>query len=213
MTARLLSAVVVAGGRSSRLGGTAKALLRYRGETLLSRTVAAVREAGAHRVVVVGPEEELGSVLPEDVLVVRETPAFSGPAAAIGAGVDRLVEAPDGRRTESLCTDDVTLLLACDMPHVGSTIRVLLDTIEAHPEFQAWVPKDADGKLQYLACAVRTEDLLQSVTAAGDLIGKPVRVLLASLQVYTFTADSTADVDTPADAATFGIAVQDGIRH
>lgn len=205
------AAVIVAGGRSSRLGGTAKALLKYQGVSLLARTVAAVQDADIDHSVVVGPEDLLRPALPDTVLVARESPPFSGPAAAIGAGLQALREARmQLSRGSALDTEDVTLLLACDMPQVRSTIHALLKAVELHPRFLAWVPQDASGKAQYLACAVRTAALAEAVEAAGDLTGKPVRVLLASLQRYTFTSDSTADVDTPADATTFGITVQDG---
>jgi molybdopterin-guanine dinucleotide biosynthesis protein A len=44
--------VILAGGKSTRLGGVPKAQLRYDGATLLQRAVAAARGAG--RAVVVG---------------------------------------------------------------------------------------------------------------------------------------------------------------
>ncbi|MFD1214070.1 molybdenum cofactor guanylyltransferase, partial [Arthrobacter sp. GCM10027362] len=53
-------AVVLAGGRSSRLGGVPKALLEFEGRTLLRRTLDAL--SGARRIAVVGPPE-LAAVL------------------------------------------------------------------------------------------------------------------------------------------------------
>ena len=109
-------ALVLAGGRSSRLGGVPKALLRAGGRTLLESTLAAV--AGARRIAVAGPPD-LAPVLarcPGSASLVREEPAFSGPAAAVGAGLSALP--PDS---------EWTLVLACDMPHVGLAVRSLLD--------------------------------------------------------------------------------------
>ncbi len=208
-----LDVIIVAGGRSSRLGGSAKALLEYRGISLLTRTVTAVQDAGAHHTVVVGPENMLLPVLPDTVLMARESPPFSGPASAVEAGLRSLVEVRGHSRSPALGEDDITLLLACDMPNAPFLIDSLLKAVELRPEFQAWVPNDPSGRAQYLACAVRTRALADAVDAAGELANKPVRVLLASLQRYTFTSDSTADVDTPADAAMFGITVQDRTRH
>lgn len=51
MTAADFDAVVLAGGRSSRLGGRSKALLQLDGSTLLRRTLEAVR--GSRRIAVV----------------------------------------------------------------------------------------------------------------------------------------------------------------
>ena len=87
-------AVVLAGGRSSRLGGSPKALLQLDGSTLLRRTLEAVR--GSRRIAVVGPNDLLAEVdafrrsvaIPHArLLLTREDPPFSGPAAGIAAGV------------------------------------------------------------------------------------------------------------------------------
>ncbi|MGO4494169.1 molybdenum cofactor guanylyltransferase, partial [Arthrobacter sp. 2YAF22_2] len=60
-------AVILAGGRSSRLGGVPKAQLRVDGATLLERSLQAA--SGARRTVVVGPDP---GGLPPDVLGCRE---------------------------------------------------------------------------------------------------------------------------------------------
>jgi choline kinase len=57
---RTFDAVILAGGRSSRLSGTPKALLRLEGKSLLLRTLEAVRRA--QRVAVVGPGELAGEL-------------------------------------------------------------------------------------------------------------------------------------------------------
>ena len=92
----LIDALVLAGGRSSRLNSTPKARLRYRGRTLLENTVAAV--SGLRSIVVVG--DATAQELPAEVLVTREDPAFGGPAAAIGAGLDAL-RAADAIRADA----------------------------------------------------------------------------------------------------------------
>ena len=78
-------AIILAGGRSSRLGGVPKSGLIYDGATLLERSL---RAAGAaRRTVVVGPDP---GGLPGGVLTCREEPPFAGPAAAIAAGLAAL---------------------------------------------------------------------------------------------------------------------------
>ena len=54
-------AVLLAGGRSSRMG-TDKALLPWRGGTLLDHMHATLRAAGAHEVIVSGDRPDLGGV-------------------------------------------------------------------------------------------------------------------------------------------------------
>ena len=88
----LFDAVLLAGGRSSRLGGVPKAGLLVEGTTLLERTCAAL--SGAGHLVVVGPEADGARAIPGAPLFVREEPAFAGPAAALVAGL----RAGTGRR-------------------------------------------------------------------------------------------------------------------
>ena len=76
-------AIIVAGGKSSRLGNTPKAGLSNGTHTLLDRALLAVSQADA--CVVVGPET---LPVPNDVLLTREDPPYSGPAAAIHAVTD-----------------------------------------------------------------------------------------------------------------------------
>ena len=78
-------AIILAGGRSSRLGGVPKSGLIFDGATLLERSLRAADAAG--RIVVVGPDP---GDLPDGVLSCREDPPFAGPAAAIAAGLGAL---------------------------------------------------------------------------------------------------------------------------
>src|SRR5688500_7045137 len=82
-------AIVLAGGRASRLGGIDKVLVPVGGAPLLRRAIDAVADAAG--VVVVGPRRELD--LDREVVWVREDPPFAGPAHAVAAGLAAL--APD----------------------------------------------------------------------------------------------------------------------
>lgn len=190
-------AVILAGGRSSRLGGVPKQDLVFHHDTLLQRALAAA--AGASRTVVVGPGA--GHSLP-GVLFCREQPQFAGPAAAISAGLDAL--ARDGRGAE------FTLVLACDMPLVRDAVPVLVAAMVS-ADADGAMARAEDGRLQPLAGLYRTAALKTSaaqLSSRGALINGSVRSLLASLEVQPVTvpAGSTADVDTWDDAAALGIA-------
>jgi molybdopterin-guanine dinucleotide biosynthesis protein A len=199
-------AVILAGGRSSRLGGVPKQDLVFHDDTLLQCALAAA--AGASRTAVVGPET--GRSVPGAVFC-REQPEFAGPAAAISAGLDALAEG--GRGAE------FTLVLACDMPLVQEAVEVLLPAL---PSAQAdgVMARGEDGRLQPLAGFYRTAALKRAageLSSRGALINASVRSLLASLEVQPVTvpAGSTADVDTWDDAAALGIAAgnQDTGHH
>lgn len=191
-------AVILAGGRSSRLGGVPKQDLVFQHATLLERAIAAA--AGASGVVVVGPGPE--NPVP-GVLWCREQPAFAGPAAAISAGLAALA-----RHGGSASV--YTLVLACDMPLVKDAVAALRIAL-ASGDGDGVVARSHDGKLQPLAGFYRTAVLTRSaaeLSSRGALINGSVRSLLASLDVQPVTVPpgSTADVDTWDDAAGLGVA-------
>ncbi|MGO4188702.1 molybdenum cofactor guanylyltransferase [Pseudarthrobacter sp. TAF60_1] len=195
-------AVILAGGRSARLGGVPKQGLTYDGETLLRRSVAAA--GGARTVVVVGPDI---AETPAGALKCREDPPFGGPAAAIAAGLAALEKA-DARRPP------FTLVLACDMPNVRQAVAALQEGLLAAGPGAGWdgvVAVSEDGRRQPLVGFYSTAALQRSaakLAANGELMNGSVRALLASLDVkpVAVPAGSTADVDTWDDAAALGVA-------
>ncbi len=81
-------AIVLAGGRGSRLGGVDKAAIVVGGRSLLDRALDAVSSAAS--VVVVGPDRPL----PPGVMSASEQPPGGGPVAGIvAADIDVLVSA------------------------------------------------------------------------------------------------------------------------
>ena len=196
-------AVILAGGRSSRLGGTPKAALRFRGDTLLERSLLAA--AGARSVAVVGPE---AGALPAGVLLCREDPPFAGPAAALAAGLEALAGGGAAGRNPA----PLTLVLACDMPLVADAVHALFaDRSRAQPGSEGSVAVSADGRIQPLAGLYDTAALQRSVADAarhGTLVGGSLFGLLASLDLRTVPVPpgSTDDVDTWADAQALGVA-------
>ena len=86
--ARIMAAgIVLAGGRSSRMG-TPKAWLEWHGSTLLRRTCAVVARGAAGPVVVVGaPGQELPA-LPDGVRVVEDAREGKGPLQGLLAGLE-----------------------------------------------------------------------------------------------------------------------------
>lgn len=200
-------AVILAGGRSSRLGGVPKARLTVGGTTLLERSLSAAR--GARRTAVVGPD---AGDLPPDVLGCREDPPFSGPAAAIAAGLSAL-SAAGGPAS-------LTLVLACDMPRAADAVGALLDALAAAPlgvpgsapagGRDGFVAASADGRIQPLAGLYGTTALQRAIADAARrnvLDGGSVFALLASLELRRVPVPpgSTDDVDTWDDASALGV--------
>ncbi|WP_420180309.1 NTP transferase domain-containing protein [Paenarthrobacter sp. TA1.8] len=196
------NAVILAGGRATRLGGVPKPSLKYDGGTLLSHALQAAR--GASAVVVVGPDVPVGSEstqLPVGVLRAREEPVFAGPAAAIAAGLAALKNSP---------STPWTLVLACDMPHASRGVDLLWAALASSPNVEGAMAVSPDGRKQPLLGAYSTAALEREVAVASGgsgLTNSSVFRLLARLNVLDVDvpAGSTDDVDTWEDAAALGI--------
>lgn len=190
----IVDALVLAGGRSARLGSTPKATLVVDGRSLLEHTLAAARSA--RRAVVVGPPD---LELPSHVLRTQEQPPYSGPVAGIAAGLAALGAASD-------TVSDATLVLACDMPRIADAVEPLLRALRADPDTDGSVAVDATGHTQPLAAVYRTAALsesLDTLTRTGSLENLPVFRMLDTLNLSRVATPphSTADVDTWDDAA------------
>ena len=84
-----LGAVVLCGGKSSRMGRP-KAWLDFGGEPLLSRVLRRVAGAAAPIVVVAAPDQELPELADLPVTVTRDHVADRGPLEGIRAGLSAL---------------------------------------------------------------------------------------------------------------------------
>lgn len=173
MTEQGWDAIVLAGGRATRLGGVDKPDLVVDGRTLLDRTLDAV--SGATNVIVVGEVDAPGAV------VVQEEPRFAGPAAAIGAGL-RAVTSP------------WVLIAACDHPYVADAVAPLL----AARTGDGAVAVDAGGRRQHLLCVANASALRAAASAQDSLTDLAVHRLLAPLELTEIALPprATLDVDS-----------------
>ncbi len=189
----VIDALILAGGRSSRLAGSAKQELRIDGVTLLERTIGAARAVGARAVVVVGDEA------PEGVNTVREEPAFAGPVAALDAGLRAL-------RGDA----DAVLVLACDMPGIAAALPALARAFDG----DGVIAVDR-GRRQQLALLVRSAALRDALEALPTLVDISVRAVLERLHLTDVAVPdgATDDIDTWDDAARFGAVPPEHVRR
>jgi len=180
-------AIVLAGGRSTRMGDADKVVAVLGGRTLLALACDAVPDA--RRLVVVGPLDLPG--LPPGALTVREDPPFAGPAAALGAGVDAL--------GDNRC--ELVVVVAADVPRAAQVVPDLLIALERHPEADGVVPVSSDGHRQPLLAVYRVALLAQMLTAAAPLTDLSVTRIVRAMDLLELPMpnDVLADVDTPAD--------------
>ena len=96
------SAVVLIGGKSSRMG-RAKALLPFDGEPLIVHVVRALKKMFAETVVVAAPDQELPSL---PAVLVRDEVAYQGPVSGIYHGL-------------KAATKEVCFVTSCDAPFLN----------------------------------------------------------------------------------------------
>ncbi|GAA2009300.1 molybdenum cofactor guanylyltransferase [Microbacterium ulmi] len=183
-----VGAILLAGGRATRMGGATKPLLEIDGRSLLARAVAAVAEAGARPVTVAA--EVLDPAL--EVEWVREDPPFGGPAAATIAVLDAWAARGDD--------PPWTFLLACDLPHVDAAVaRLSSDILLLPADTDGICLADPSSRPQWLTGLYRTVALRRGAAALPDRgRGASVQALLDDLAIAVVPAPEglTADVDT-----------------
>jgi molybdenum cofactor guanylyltransferase len=174
-TPRILGAggVVLAGGRSSRMG-TPKAALDWHGTTLLYRTTALLKRAlGGPVVVVAAPGQELPE-LPPEVEVVHDPTEGIGPLQGIATGLRAVDEAVP---IAFVCSTDLPFLHPA---YVHAVLTSMDDVDVALPM--------VDGFRQTLAAGYRTElgeQALELLEQGGRTPGE----LFAKVNVRELSAD------------------------
>jgi molybdenum cofactor cytidylyltransferase len=121
---RVISAIVLAAGTSSRFGST-KQLLPHRGKLLVQHPVDAAREAGLDEIIVVlghdADRVEEALALPENARVVRNPRYALGQSTSLAAGL----EAADP-------SSEAAVVLLADQPGITAAhIRALIGAFEA----------------------------------------------------------------------------------
>jgi len=189
------SAIVLAGGRSSRMGAD-KAALSVGGVTMLGRVVAELGSAFDEVVVVGGtavadPASELSQPF---VRMVRDSGAFEGPVKALRLGLVTV-------RAE------VAFACGCDLPFVNPALAAALCAMAERRD--GAIPM-AHGRLQVLHAAYRKSCLppLDAMIGRGDrrlqdLAPRLHARIVSEAEVLPYDPDllSFFNVNTPADFA------------
>jgi molybdopterin-guanine dinucleotide biosynthesis protein A len=178
------TALVLAGGRGSRLGFEDKAAITIDGQSLLDQLLASIPEDVP--VVVAGPERPTR----RPVTFRADQPEFGGPVSGIASGL-QAVATP------------LTVLLAVDMPWAGPLVEHLVAEF-ATCEASALVPVDTSGFRQPLCTVVRTEAVRAALVGLGDPRGRSVRELMSLIDVQERPLREAEmcwvnDIDTPDD--------------
>lgn len=189
-----ITAVILAGGASRRFADAGQPIdklsLTRDGSSLLEQVIENSRSHCA-TLVVVGPNRAL-----PDVTFVQETPAGSGPVAAVAAALP-------------LIDTDLLALVAGDAPRGPVAIPALLHAITQRPDCDgAYVVTD---RPQYLCAIYRRGALhaaLEHLATSRPVAHASLHDLLDGLDLIAIDdPDSLSrDIDTPDDAHDLGFA-------
>ena len=133
------SAIVLAGGRSSRMGRP-KAALDFGGVPILTRIISELKRRFAEVVVVAAPESEdsLQIDIPA-IKVVRDETVYQGPLDALRRGLEAV-------------TNEIAFACSCDLPLLDSDVAAAI--VAMLGDFDAAIPIVGE-KLQPLHAAYR----------------------------------------------------------
>jgi len=182
------TAIVLAGGRSSRMGRP-KALLLFDGEPLIAHIVATLRRQFADVVVVAAPDQDLPSL---PVTLVHDQVAYQGPVGGLCYGM-------------AAAREDVCFVTSCDSAFLNtSLIAHLVSRISGH---DVVVPR-WEGRFQPLHAVYRRSVLpvLEDQLARGELrpvyLFDKVRTLsIGEEEIRRFDPDGASffNMNTPGD--------------
>lgn len=157
-----LGALILAGGRSKRMGRP-KEWLPFRGDTLLGHTLGTLRPCADPVAVVVRSEDQELPPMPAAIDRIADEDPSAGPLAALATGLRFL------RTHRGLGDDTPVFVTACDHPFLtAAAIDFLLARLG---DAQIAVP-EIDGFLQPLCAIYRTRVL----AAADDLLARGERM-------------------------------------
>ena len=192
MSAAGVSAIVLAGGRSSRFGRD-KLVEPFAGRTLLEAAIEGVGALATETIVVVAPDES--RTVPSGVIVASDATSFEGPLVGLLTGLRR-------------ATEPVVLVAGGDMPTmVPSVLALLLDRLD-DPGVDAVLLQQGD-RGRPLPGALRTASALVAAERLVDGGERRLQELyenVATIVIEELTwrerdpeARTLRDVDTPAD--------------
>jgi len=186
----LLSAVILAGGQSRRMGRD-KAWLEYRGQPLITLAVSKIRLLGITEIFISGRPNGDYAIL--DCLVLHDLAPGQGPLGGIERGLHA-------------CTSPLLLVLAVDLPHLAT--RFLARLIATCDHLTGAVPV-RDGEPEPLAAiypkrchALAREALVRSDLAARNFAAVCLREgAVRRFRVPAADSRCLANWNTPADVA------------
>ncbi|WP_036504387.1 NTP transferase domain-containing protein [Nocardia aobensis] len=178
-----VDAIVLAGGRATRMGGVDKPAIAVGGRAML--TVALDAVADCVRTVVVGPHRP---ELAPEIRQVQEVPAGAGPVAAVACAVRALEECD--------FPADLVVVLAADLPFLTAAVIGELIGHATTSDADAVFATDESGRPQYLVGVWRRTALLSALRQLDSVTNQPMKALVP-VDTLMVTLPGITDCDTP----------------
>lgn len=194
-----LAILLLAAGEGSRLGGIPKALLKKKGESLLSRFLQTIQNLDPVETLVVtgfyadAIEEEINSIrqkIDNFIAVVKNPKPELGQSSSVRIGL------------ESLKSDyDVLLVALCDQPNIGvAEIKsLMLQFSEVGAEKEIVLPMVDGSRGNPVLFSKR---VIQEILAIPDMVCRPyidqhpelVKIFSTNNQAYLLDVDTKTDI-------------------
>ncbi len=149
------SALILAGGRGSRMGYREKALMDFNGKPLIAYVIERLEKV-VDNIIISVRDKEQGELLDLHVPGYRfacDKYNNIGPISGMLSGL-------------SLCADKYCFAAACDMPFINHNVVKMLFKESEH--YEAAIPRHDDGFLEPLHAVYRCKPMIKEIKKAID---------------------------------------------
>jgi molybdopterin-guanine dinucleotide biosynthesis protein A len=176
------SALILAGGRGSRLGYQEKALIDINGKPLISLVIKSLEKVVDEIIISVRDEAQgkhLKRIFP-DLLFAYDEYENTGPLAGILSGL-------------SICRNDYCFIAACDMPFINADVIDLL--FSKCNDHDAAIPRRNDGFIEPLHAVYKTSTMITETEKALQNNENTILAPISRLNVNFVPLEEISKID------------------
>lgn len=191
-----IAGLILAGGRSSRMGGTDKTLLPLGGRPMIGRVLDRLRPQAAPIAINTNADPELFAGFGAEI-IADTIAGYQGPLAGVLAGLEWAAQEPAVSHVLSVAGDTpfFPASLAAQLASGGSLGAVAASNGRVHPTFALW-PVSARHALAAFLESSDTRRVMTFIDQAGlDVVDFPAE------QFGARTVDPFFNINTPEDLA------------
>jgi molybdopterin-guanine dinucleotide biosynthesis protein A len=176
------SALILAGGRGSRLGFREKALIDINGKPLISLVIKSLENVVDEIIISVRDKAQgnlLKKIIP-DMRFAYDKYENTGPLAGILSGL-------------SICRNDFCFIAACDMPFINADVVNLL--FSKCKDYDAAIPQRSNGFLEPLHAVYKTSTMINETKKALENNETTILAPISRLNVNYVPFEEISKID------------------